>query len=306
MKLIEVTKGKRFPQKWLEKALTEVKTALFFAKTYELSPQETAQLLLLLFPDMPGLQALAGEAGLHSSELQDYLIEAGYDELVVEGRISVEEKVPDAPILPALWELAEVEIAKSIKDVITKLGDAVALMPGKEANLMFESMAQLNKRRPTVGDFGARLQFKGGKPNAVVVDASGSVSRRTLSAYVEEVVGLAYKANAHLIVVSDTATIWGPGEFSVASVMEAAEFGGTRYETLIPLFRGRDWGVVLTVADYDSYWAVEHMFADLNGHVDLVLDISIEDRPTYLSQCIGRIADEVRPLMIAEPYTRLS
>ena len=61
-----------------------------------------------------------------------------------------------------------------------------------------------------------------------------------MRAIVGDVVALAYKANATLAVVSNHTYYWNPGEYSVDSVLSVAEFGGTQYETLIPLLQ-QDW-----------------------------------------------------------------
>ena len=124
------------------------------------------------------------------------------------------------------------------------------------------------------------------------------MSESTIEKIVEPVVGLGYMADAHLVIVSNTATHWGPGEYTVDAVMEAAEFGGTHYETLAPLFE-RDWGTVVTIADYDSSWSAKGALASCNGSIQQVLDISLVNSPTFLAECLGQLAAEVRPLMIA-------
>ena len=80
-------------------------------------------------------------------------------------------------------------------------------------------------------------------------DPCPSTRSRTI---VEDVVALSWEADAHLAIVSNTCTHWFPGEYSVSAVLNAAEYGGTHYEELAPLFENYDWGVVITIADYDS------------------------------------------------------
>ena len=39
--------------------------------------------------------------------------------------------------------------------------------------------------------------------------------------------------------------------------------------------------------------------ASCNGSIQQVLDISLVNGPTFLAECLGQLAAEVRPLMIA-------
>jgi hypothetical protein len=82
-------------------------------------------------------------------------------------------------------------------------------------------------------------------------------------------------------------------------VLDVAEFSGTHYETLAPLF-DQDWGVVVTIADYDSSYAAMGAFGKAKGRVHEVFDISLVDTPTYLSEVIGTVADKVTPVLIAQ------
>ena len=109
---------------------------------------------------------------------------------------------------------------------------------------------------------------------------------------------MSYLANAHLAIVSNTCTYWPAGAYGSDDVLAKAEFGGTYYETLAPLF-DRDWGTVVTVADYDSSYGAKDALARCTGHIDEVLDISLVNQPTFLAECVGQLADEVRPLLVA-------
>ena len=112
------------------------------------------------------------------------------------------------------------------------------------------------------------------------------------------VICAAYKANATLAIVSNNTYYWSPGEFTVGSVLSTAEFGGTRYETLIPLLQ-QDWEKVITIADYDSSPHAKSLILETSsGHIGEVLDMSLVDRPTYLAECVGQLAQSVRPFLI--------
>jgi len=120
------------------------------------------------------------------------------------------------------------------------------------------------------------------------------------------VVSLAYLANAHLAIVSNTTTHWEPGNYDSTSVLAKAEFGGTHYETLEDLLQ-RDWGTVITVADYDSsISAADSIASKCRGSIDEVVDVSLVDRPTYLAEVVGQLAAKVTPVLIAQSRYVLS
>ena len=109
---------------------------------------------------------------------------------------------------------------------------------------------------------------------------------------------LAYEINAHIAIVSNTATLWEPGTFGVDDILDAAEYGGTHYEKLAPIF-DEDWETVVTIADYDSAASArDYLCRKCIGSVGQVLDISLVNQPTYLSECVGQLAKEVTPLLI--------
>jgi hypothetical protein len=116
---------------------------------------------------------------------------------------------------------------------------------------------------------------------------------------------MSYMANAHLAIVSSTTTHWEPGAYDSAAVLREAEFGGTHYETLKSLL-DRDWGVVVTVADYDSSPSAKSVLSRCHGTIDQVLDISLVNRPTFLAECVGQLAAEVKPLLVANTSYVLS
>lgn len=164
--------------------------------------------------------------------------------------------------------------------------------------MLMQSLMTMNARRPIIGDYKARIKHESQVPNLWILDCSGSMTEQTVRLLVDEVCAGAYRANAHLAIVSDHATIWGPGEYDSEVVLQAAEFSGTHYEELVPLF-DQDWGTVVTIADYDSSWAARGAFAKAKGRVHEVFDISLVDRPTYLSEVVGSLASKVTPVLIA-------
>ena len=241
-------------------------------------------------------------------DLQDYLVGA-YDETgwfvegivpdtMAAGDICFSPDVPKGEILPEVWKSLEVEVAKSIKDVAAKLESVVGMLPGKQGSMVFGSMMKLNAKRPTIGDYRARIQHAPQQKNLLILDVSGSMTEHTVRTIVDDVVALAYMANADLAIVSNTCTYWEAGTYDVDSVLRAAEFGGTQYEMLAPLF-DRDWGTVITVADYDSSLsAKQHLTQNCYGRIDQVLDVSLVNRPTFLAECVGQLAAKVRPLLV--------
>lgn len=298
MTIIRFSNGLAFPTGMLKAMLPDMETALFFAQLYRLNAQDLGVLVHTLFRS-PVVDALTAEGGLHSDILQDYLVEVGYAELVRQGDVIFGEVQPKGEILPELWESTKVEIAASIQAVADKLKDVVTALPGKKGEMVFKSMLVMNSKRPTIGDHRARITHAPQAPNLVVLDVSGSMSESTVEAIVGDVVALSWEADAHLAIVSNTTTHWAPGEYTVEAVLNAAEYGGTHYETLAPLFETQEWGVVITIADYDSSRGAKSAISMCNGTIDIVLDISLVSQPTFLAEVLGQLAGEVRPLMLA-------
>jgi hypothetical protein len=297
--LIELTPGVRFSLATLKKGLPNIETALFLARLYKLNAAELGHLLGTVFGEHDVVHALTLEGGEHSSELQDYILELGYEYLLEMGDITTGTPISHGEVLPEMWKDLEVTIAKSIQEVADKLKGVIGALPGKNSEMVFQSLMTVNAKRPIIGDYKAKIHHAPQRENLVILDVSGSMSETTVKTIIEDVVALSYMANAHLAIVSDTATHWGPGEYSIDAVLNVAEYSGTHYETLAGLFN-QDWGVVVTIADYDSAAVSKTAIAKCRGHIEQVLDISLVSRPTYLSEVVGQLADEVRPLLIAE------
>ena len=280
----------------LRRHLPTVELALFFAKVYQLDYTKLSQLLRMLF-NTPVVQALT--EGSHSVELQDYLVETVPTEILAEMQQFTSEPMPSSEVLVQLWKSLEVEVAKSIQEVANKLAGTLHLLPSKEGDMLFASMAKINRLRPTVGVYGAHIRHAPVPEVLVVLDVSGSMTEETIEAIIGDVVAMSYNANASLAVVSNSAFLWAPGGYSVKDVLAKAEYGGTHYEQLRPLF-DQSWGTVITIADYDSSPSAMKILANCKGHIGQVLDISLVSRTTFLAECVGQLADEVRPLMLAQ------
>jgi hypothetical protein len=304
--------GRAFPTKFLKDALPDVETVLFFAKVYDLSPQDVGLVLRTCVPSTV-VSALTDEANMHSQSLQDYLVEEFQDEFGEWHYQSIEfleklggVKAPaQAEILPEVWKNLELTIADSIAKVAETISSTIEHMPGRTGDMVFKTLAKMNKRRPTIGDYQAGFNHKQVKRVLVVFDVSGSVSQSTVATIVDDVVGLAYEANAALAIVSNTATYYAPGAFSTADVLRDAEYGGTHYEMLEPLFKDQDWDVVVTIADYDSSPAAAAVLYRCKGKIGQLFDVSLVGRSTYLAECLVPLANEVRPLLIASNTANL-
>lgn len=299
LEIIELKPGLRFSRQVLIDLLPDIETTLFFAKVYDLNAQQLGSLLARVH-NSNVVQALTGDAGYHSEDLQDYVIDLTQQlPGVEEGDLSFGKKPPPkGEILPHMWDMLKVEVASSIKDVAAKLHSTIGLLPGKEGSMVFRQLAQVNARRPLIGDYRAQIHHAPAAPNLLVCDVSGSMSQDTVTTICDDVVGLGYKANAHLAIVSDTTIHWEPGGYSTEAVLSEAQYRGTHYETLHELL-DRDWGVVISVADYDSSPDAKARLARCSGNIEQLLDVSLVPRPTFLAECLGQRAQKVRPLLTA-------
>lgn len=302
--LFEVKPGLKFPAGTLKSMLDNAEAVLFFGKVYDLNYQQVSNLMHHCIKS-----DLADELfrGAHSTDLQDYIVDLCAGVPGVEaGDVAFDPDVPKGEILPEVWKSLEVTIAQSIKDVAAKLGETVGMMPGKQGKMMFQSMMTLNAKRPTIGDFRAHVGHARQRENLIILDVSGSMSEHTVRNIVDDVVAMAYMANAHMAIVSNSTFHWEPGNYDSASVLAKAQFGGTHYETLADLLQ-RDWGTVVTVADYDSSpGAQQHIRDHCFGHIEEVIDISLVNRPTFLAECVGQLATKVTPVLVAQGYYVLS
>jgi hypothetical protein len=300
LEIIELKPGLRFGKQVLIDLLPDVETALFFGKVYELDAKQLGVLLSTVFRNSTVIQALTAEGGQHSVTLQDYVVDLttqiqGVDKQDVTFNNKV---VPKGEILPELWKQLEVEVASSIKDVAAKLASVVGLMPGKQGEMAFRSMRVLNAKRPILGDYKAQIKHAPQKPNLVILDDSGSVSRETVSTIVDDVVALSYLANAHFALVSNTTRHWEPGTYGTDDILAKVENGGTHYETLLDLMN-EDWGVVVCIADYDSSASAKGIIARATGTIDQCIDVSLVDSPTFLAEVVGQKARSVKPILVA-------
>jgi hypothetical protein len=304
------TSGPAFPVKFLQDSIGDVETLMFVASLYHATPDEVAKLLNLCVPS-DVVSALTTQAEAHSSTLQDYLVQYCWDEdngWVFEPMFIPGAQGSTAPVhaelLPEVWKNLEITIANSIAEVADKIGDTISELPGRTGEMVFQTLATVNATRPTIGDYRAGIKHKQVKKVLVVFDVSGSMSEDTVRTIVDDVVGLAYEANASLVTVSNAAFWYPAGGFSTQQVLEDAEYMGTHYEQLLPCFQ-EDWDVVVTIADYDSSYGAKRVLEQAQGKIGQLLDISLVSRSTFLAECLAPLADEVRPLLIAEQDTYL-
>ena len=294
--LFDLGNNKKISVAALRRLLPDIETTLFFGKVYKLDAYQLGQLLQLTHGGSV-LDALF--EGGHSTELQSYLVEVVPDHIDVEPYIGTPEVPKDSEVLAQLFALAEVEVAESIAKVADTLAGTLDRLPSKEGQMLFKSMASLNHKRGTIGVHKASIVHQSVPDVLVILDVSGSMSAKTIRTIIDDVVALSWKANAHLAIVSNDTFLWEPGSYDSASVLEKAQYGGTQYETLAPLFNNRSWGTVVTIADYDSSQDAKRAIAQTNGYVGTVLDISLVGQPTFLGECISTIAKEVKPLLVS-------
>lgn len=299
MRLFDLPGGQRISYGALQRLLPDIETTLFFAKVYSLGVGKLSELLSTMWSSSV-VDALS--AGDHSTSLQDYLFDVAPEYLKPELKFVADAPEEDSwELLPLLWEDAMVTVAKAISEVADKLVGTLGRLPSKEGKMLFQSMAKMNRVRPTVGVHQAHISHQSVPDVAVVLDVSGSMSESTIKAIIGDVVAMSWKANAHLFIVSSDAFHWEPGSYDVESVLKKAQYGGTVYETLAPAF-DRAWGSVITIADYDSGCGTKEYIRRNcpNGHIGSLYDISLVNRPTHLGEVLGQMADEVTPLLIAQ------
>lgn len=292
--LYEIMPGKLVPWESIRTWLPTVEVALFFAKAYNFNYTKLSELLFKLFKTNVMDELMNGT---HSVTLQDYLVDTVPTDVYEQAKPDLIEKAPPAEVLPEVWKMAEVEIAHSLKEVATKLAGSLHLLPSKQGSMVFKTMAKVNSQRPTIGVHKAAIVHEAVPDVLVIFDVSGSMTEQTVRALVNEVVALSWEANASLAIVSDHCFYWEPGSYNVNDVLEKAEYWGTHYETLAPLF-SKDWGTVVTIADYDSSYSAKSTIANCAGRIGTVLDISLVNQPTFLAECVGQLADKVQPLLI--------
>lgn len=291
----------------LKELLPDVQTAAWFGAYYKLSRTKLAELFLILF-DSPVLQALMTEGYKHSTSLQTYLAEAlsqdEYCELQMQKAVQPEAPAPDL-ILPQLWEAAEVKVATALREVADTITNVVDRLPSKNGKMVFRTLAKMNAYRPTVGVYEPHISHHRRASSLLILDVSGSMTEETIRTIAADVVGLAWKADAHLAVVSNTMTVWEPGGYDVKAILRAAEFSGTHYEQLAPLFN-QNWGTVITVADYDSSWSAKMALRHCSSTIEEIIDISLVNRPTFLSESIGHMAKKITPMIVGSGSYPLS
>lgn len=304
LELIEIKPGLKFSVQVMRDLLPDTETALFFSKVYKLDYRQTSNLLGKVLKSTVA-EALFNEGHAHSVDLQDFVVDlADHVPDYEVGDTTFDNTPPPGEVLPQVWQSLEVEIAASIQAVAEKLSDMIGRMPGKQGAMTLQTMAKMNLRRPTIGVQQAGIYHAPAAENLIIFDVSGSMSEHTVKTIVDDVVGMAYMANAHLAIVSNTCTHWEPGSYNSDVVLEAAEFGGTHYEQLTGLLN-QDWGTVVCIADYDSSYGSKQAIKQCTGRINELFDVSLVNRPTFLAECVGQLASKVTPMLIASDHARL-
>jgi len=282
----------------LKLILTDYEDALFFGKLYKLNSTKLAELFQVLF-NTPVTEALF--KGSHSTELQDYAVEIGFEyqfEQLSEADTSSAYDASEQALLVELWDSLKIEIASSIEEVHRKLENVMHSLPGRSAAMVFQAMRTFNSQRPTIGKMHTVIQHQPDPRVLIILDDSGSITEPTVRAIANDVVQLGYNVGATLALVSNSTRVWNPGEYTVDGILRATECWGTHYETLLTLLN-EDWDVVITIADYDSSLDAKRVLANAVGSIGQVFDISLVDTPTFLSECVGQHAQEVKSLLMA-------
>ena len=230
----------------LKKWLPDLKTALFFAKAYKLPVEKLSDLVFTLF-NTPLFDEL--KTGVHSTDLQDYLVELFPDVIHIQEDVtfSTEEAAPDDAFLQ-LIENAAVEIATSIQEVADSLGKVLHGLPGKSGEMVFENLAKLNVQRMSLGKFSAGIRHKPVAKTLVIFDVSGSMTKNTVTKIADAVVSMSYEVNASLAIVSYDTFVWNAGRFSTQEVLP----DGSRPDAVVRLPGGRAIPIDAKVP-FDSY-----------------------------------------------------
>jgi len=295
LSIFEFAPGRKAGWGTLIKLLPDVETALFFARAYKMPYDKLSELLYGLFKS-DVVKAL--KSGNHSTTLQDYIVDTVPTDVVRQAKPAWVPAPPPAQFLPQVWESIDLVIAESIAVVADKVGRVIDSLPSKQGQMVFQQLARMNRQGTQLGRFDARIKHRHQTKNLFILDDSGSMSAETIRAILPDVIASAWAVDATLALVSDTCRVWQPGSYSMDNVLAAGEFSGTHYETLVPLLN-EDWGVVTTIADYDSSYGARDACAKATGRIDKVLDLSLVNRPTFLAACVGQRAASVEPILVA-------
>ena len=308
--VVEVRPGMKVGLGVLRSSITDLAEFAHFAAIFKLSEHEARELYTTVFPGTRGgfsWAALVSDVA-HSTTLQSYIVETAPQDVVeMYGELSEKKKrkipTPSQDTLARLQGIEQLTVAPSIAEVALKLHGAIEHLPVTQASMTLAAMLKFNTQYNTVGTYGAKIVRPNRvHPNLVVLDDSGSMSEQTIKAIIDEVVALGHHANAHLVLVSNTARHWTPGTYNSKSVLREAQYSGTHYESLSPLFLNQQWDTVITIADYDSSWSACEYLLRESGSTSIreLIDISLVSKPSFLAECLGQFAQSAKPMVIAE------
>ena len=192
VRLVNVA-GYSISEKALKGLLPDIETALFFAKAYQMDYQDLSTMLWLLF-QTDVIEALIGEAHVHSAELQDYIVDVVPEDVQVRygvGHYDKSKATPDTDLLIQVFEQATVEVPSSIQSVVDKLGQVLESFPSKYGEMTFNHLLKLNRQYNAIGTYEAEILHKRTPPRLVVLDVSGSMTSAPVARIVEPVVARA-------------------------------------------------------------------------------------------------------------------
>lgn len=299
--VIELKPGLKISVGSLRTILPDVETLLFFGKLFSLDYSTLSYLITTLFKS-DVITELFGKGCCHSTELQGYIVSTVPEEVRREhgnGSYSTDVPAPNTELLGQLVESASLQIASSIQEVGDALVGALSMMSSKYGQMTFQHLHKLNVQRNAIGTFGPTIVHQHTPPRLVIFDVSGSMSQPTVQTIVDEVVGMAYAVNADLAIVSNSCYWWEAGTYDVDTVLQYAEYGGTHYEQLRSVL-DREWDTVITIADYDSSYDASRALRTYTtkAKIGKVYDLSLVDRPTFLSECVGQFASSIETLLV--------
>ena len=289
----------------LKEAVPDIETAVFFAAALDLSLHDTSCMLERLFPHESVVRFFT--EGDHSTTLQQYIVDPQYVPGVHDMPVSqYVGQPPQSVLLTHLLDYATTPVGSSIAEVASSIGTILSKFPHKAGNMSLRHLANFNHRRNQVGSFSATIQHQPEERNLVILDDSGSMGPQLIQAIADEVVALSYSINATLVLVSNTARRWAPGAFTTASVLEHTQFGGTYYEELQPVLN-ESWDRVVTIADFDSSGsAADYLRRKAKGSIGTIYDVSLVNRPTFLSIALNHLASKRHQIFLANSYSPIN
>jgi hypothetical protein len=92
--------------------------------------------------------------------------------------------------------------------------------------------------------------------------------------------------------------MWEQLEVTVASSIQAV---AEKLEDVVSMLPGKQGTMVfksMQMMNAKRPVIGDYHIAQCKGHIDEVIDVSLVNRPTYLAECVGQLADKVSPILI--------